>query len=137
MSKTISNLRKRLATEFKIKKRALRDLQLKDLIAIHIPYLKVGIGTTRKIVQAYLDKYLENFEHTSFFDEIKKTPDKCDEILDMFFLHELEIGDEKQKVVERFSAILRKNFKTPIDKIDWVKLIQFNSGNYIPESGSQ
>jgi len=132
MPNTISTLKERLAAELKIKKRALKVLQLKDLIAIHIPYLKVGIGTTRKIAQTYVDKYLENFEHASFFDEIKKTPDKCDEILDIFLLHELEIGDEKQKAAERFSAIMRKNFKTPTDKIDWVKLVQFHSGNYIP-----
>jgi hypothetical protein len=130
MSKATFDLGKRLATELKTTKRALKDLQLKDLIATHIPYLKVGIGTTRKIAQNYLDKYLDNFEHASFFDEIKKNPDKCDEILGIFLLHEIEIDDEKQKVVERFSAIIRKNFKTPTDTIDWVKLIQLNNGNY-------
>jgi len=134
MSKATSDLRKQLATELHAKKRALKDLQLKDLLAIHIRYSKVGIGTTRKIVQAYLDKYLENFDHASFFDEIKKTPNKCGEILDIFWLQELEIEDEKQRVAERFSVILQKNFKTPTDEIDWQKLVQFNSGNYILES---
>jgi len=132
MSKVTSNLRKQLATELKAKKQALKDLKLKDLIAISIPYSKVCRGTTRDIVQICLDKYLENFEHASFFDEIKKTPDKCNEILDIFWSHELKIDDEKQKVAKRFSAIMQKKFKTSTGEIDWPKLVQFNSGNYTP-----
>ena len=111
MSKSTSDLRKQLATELKAKKRALKDLKLKDLIAVYIPYSKVCRGTIRNIVQTYLDKYLENFEHASFFDEIKKTPDKYNEILDIFWSRELKIDDEKQKVAGRFSAIMQKNFK--------------------------
>ena len=135
MSKATSDVRKQLATELKAKKRALKELKLKDLIAISIPYTKVCKGTIRDIAKICLDKYLEDFENVSFFDEIKKTPDKYDEILLIFWSHELKIDDEKQKVVKRFSAIMRKNFVTSIGTIDWPKLVLFNVGNYaLPNS---
>ncbi len=134
MSKAISDLRKRLATELKTKKQALKDLQLKDLIAIYIPYSKVFKGNIRNIATIYLDKYLESFENISVIDEIKKNPGQHEEIVDLFCFHELDIEDEKQKVAKQLSVIIRKKFMTRTGGIDWHKLTQFNSGNYNPNS---
>jgi len=133
MLKTTIGLKKRLAAELKAKNLALKKLRLKDLLATSLPYSKLCIGTIDDILQAYLDKYLESFEQESVLEEVKKAPKHFREIIGIFRGHKLDVDDEKVKAVMRFSAEIYNNYVSPTGEIDWVKLVEFNSGNYKPQ----
>jgi len=125
-----SALKDRLAAELKIKNKALRNLQLKDLLDIPLRYSKVCKGTVDDILHSYVDKFLEGLEKESVVVEIRKSPGKSSEIIDLFRAHEFDVDDEKLKTVSRFSAVVYKNCLNKITgAIEWDKLVGFNSTN--------
>ncbi|SRR6266498_2018354 len=133
MSNTTSSLKDRLTAELEIKNHALRELSLKDLLFIPLSYSKVCKDTLGDILESYIDKFLERLEKESMVIELYKSPDKSREIIELFREHEFQLDDEKIKALARLSFEGYKNYVSPMTgEIDWIKLVQFNSGNYDP-----
>jgi len=130
MTNSTLTLKDRLAAELKIKSKVLRNLQLKDLLDIPLRYSKVCKGTVGDILHSYVDKFLEGLEKESVVVEMRKSPDKSGEIIDLFRAHEFDVDDEKQKVVARLSALVYGNYVNKnTGTIEWGRLIEFNSEN--------
>jgi len=135
MFDTTSSLKDRLAVEIEIKNRALRELSLKDLLFIPLSYSKVCKGSLGEILRSYIDKFLEGLERESMVAEIYKSPDNSKEIISLFRAHEFDVDDEKTNALLRLSYEAHKNYLNPTTgEIDWVKLVEFNNGNYSPNN---
>jgi hypothetical protein len=131
-------LRRELNREQRAKLKELRSVTLEKILSVSIDFSEMRSGSVHSIVVACLDKYLEKFEKTTLLAELNKKQNDLSEseiakMADLFNLLEYEISAEKSAAINRLHSIFFNKFCNPATGlIDWVKLIQFNSGNYSP-----
>ena len=99
------------------------------------PVLGICYGKTKtSFIRGYMKIVGQNFWYlisenpNLYIDIIEPVGHRAEE-------HNNNFAEEKSKIISRFTIeIGNKFFHSSTGEVDWIKLIQFNSGNYIPES---
>jgi len=102
------------------------------------PVLGICYGKTKtSFIRGYMKIVGQNFWYlisenpNLYIDIIEPVGHRAEE-------HNNNFAEEKSKIISRFTIeIGNKFFHSSTGEVDWMKLTQFNSGNYIPESESQ
>lgn len=130
------DLSKRLDLERDIKLRELININLEKLLTLNIHYSEICRESVGGIIKLYLGRYLTRFEHESLDVELGSlsegpNKDNVRKIFEIFYSKDYELLDEKNAAINRLSSAFFNEYCNPnTGLIDWVKLIQFNSGNY-------
>jgi hypothetical protein len=99
------------------------------------PVLGICYGKTKtSFIRGYMKIVGQNFWYlisenpNLYIDIIEPVGHRAEE-------HNNNFAEEKSKIISRFTIeIGNKFFHSSTGEVDWMKLTQFNSGNYIPES---
>lgn len=97
------------------------------------PVLGICYGKTKtSFIRGYMKIVGQNFWYL-----ISENPDLYTDIVEPIGYrakqHNDNFTEEKSKIVSRFTIEMGNKFFNPLTgEVDWIKLIQFNSGNYIP-----
>lgn len=102
------------------------------------PVLGICYGKTKtSFIRGYMKIVGQNFWRL-----ISENPNLYTDIVEPIGYRAKEHNDnfktEKDKIISRFTIEMgNKFFDSETGEVDWIKLIQFNSGNYIPNSEPQ
>ena len=115
--------------------RLLENLKLRELLKKN-PYLfrAKNITKAQDLVEGLLDARLSSSEERLFWYLISESQNLYTDIIEPIGHRAREHNDafykQKDEIVNRFTRQFLEEFCNSKGSIDWVRLVEFNSGNY-------